>query len=177
MQLTTKRQLRRSPTGDGKHLPPQHLRMQLGRKATSHHDIDRLGVASTADESVYRPVATSPPARAGQSLRSSLPRSSSDMYKSWFGECTVHGVEVSVTELRAHLSDWLDRARAGGEVVITDRGIPVARLAALDSAGTLERLTAEGVIGKATAQRPVAAGRSRPRPRRPVSDRVSDQRR
>jgi prevent-host-death family protein len=102
---------------------------------------------------------------------------SSDMYKSWFGKCTVHGVDVSVTELRAHLSDWLDRARAGGEVVITDRGIPVARLAALDSTGTLERLTAEGVIGKATAQRPVAAGRSGPRPRRPVSDRVSDQRR
>jgi prevent-host-death family protein len=99
------------------------------------------------------------------------------MYKSRFSECTVYGVEVSVTELRAHLSDWLDRARAGGEVVITDRGIPVARLAALDSAGTLERLTAEGVIGRATAQRPVAAGRSRPRPRRPVSDRVSDQRR
>jgi prevent-host-death family protein len=102
---------------------------------------------------------------------------SSDMYKSRFSECTVHGVNVSVTELRAHLSDWLDRARAGGEVVITDRGIPVARLAALDSAGTLERLTAEGVIGTATAQRPVAAGRSGPRPRRPVSDRVSDQRR
>ena len=87
------------------------------------------------------------------------------------------GVDVSVTELRAHLSDWLDRARAGGEVVITDRGIPVARLTAVDSAGALERLTAEGVIGKATAPRPVAAGRPRPRPRRPVSDRVSDQRR
>jgi prevent-host-death family protein len=99
------------------------------------------------------------------------------MYKSRFSECTVHGVDVSVTELRAHLSDWLDRARAGAEVVITDRGIPVARLAALDSAGTLERLTAEGVIGTVTAQRPVAAGRSGPRPRRPVSDRVSDQRR
>ena len=82
-----------------------------------------------------------------------------------------------MTELRAHLSDWLDRARAGDEVVITDRGIPVARLAGLDSAGTLERLTAEGVIGKATAQRPVAAGRPRPRTRRPVSDHVSDQRR
>lgn len=99
------------------------------------------------------------------------------MYKSQFSECTVHGVDVSVTELRAHLSEWLDRARAGGEVVITDRGIPVARLAALDSTDTLERLTAEGAIGKATAQRPVAAGRSGPRPRRPVSDRVSDQRR
>lgn len=58
-----------------------------------------------------------------------------------------------MTELRAHLSDWLDRARAGGEVVITERGIPIARLAALDSTDTLERLTAEGVIGKATARR------------------------
>jgi prevent-host-death family protein len=89
----------------------------------------------------------------------------------------IQGVDVSVTELRAHLSDWLDRARAGGEVVITDRGIPVARLAALDRAGTLERLAAEGVIGKATVQRPVAAGRPTPQPRRPVSDQVSDQRR
>jgi hypothetical protein len=35
--------------GAAKHLPPQHLRMQLGQKVTSHHDIDRLGVASTAD--------------------------------------------------------------------------------------------------------------------------------
>lgn len=99
------------------------------------------------------------------------------MYKLRFSECTVYGVDVSVTELRAHLSDWLDRARAGGEVVITDRGIPVARLTAVDNAGALERLTAEGVIGKATAPRPVASGRPRPRPRRPVSDRVSDQRR
>lgn len=115
--------------------------------------------------------------RAGQSLQVAVAARDKNVYKSRFSECTVHGVDVSVTELRAHLSDWLDRARAGGEVVITDRGIPIARLAALDSAGTLERLAAEGVIGKATAQRPVAAGRSRPRPRRPVSDRVSDQRR
>ena len=87
------------------------------------------------------------------------------------------GVDVSVTNFRAHLSDWLDRARAGGDVIITDRGIPVARLTALDSAGTLERLRAEGMIGKAAAQRPVAASRRRPRARRPVSDRVSEQRR
>jgi prevent-host-death family protein len=83
-----------------------------------------------------------------------------------------------VTELRAHLSDWLDRARGGSEVVITDRGVPVARLVGLGSTTTLERLTAEGVIGRAAApRRPVAAGRSRPRPRRPVSDLVSDERR
>lgn len=78
-----------------------------------------------------------------------------------------------MTDLRAHLTDWLERARAGGEIVITDRGIPVARLTAVDSAGTLERLTTEGAIGGATAPRPVAAGRPGPRPRRPVSDRPS----
>ena len=72
-------------------------------------------------------------------------------------------MDVAVTELRAHLSDWLERARSGSEVVITDRGVPVARLVGLDTAATLERLTAEGVIGRATrTRRPVASGRSGP---------------
>jgi prevent-host-death family protein len=86
-------------------------------------------------------------------------------------------MDVAVTELRAHLSEWLDRARAGSDVVVTDRGVPVARLVGLDSAATLERLSTEGMIGRAAARRPVAAGRSLPRPRRPLSDHVSDQRR
>lgn len=114
--------------------------MQLGRKVTSHHDIDRFGVASTADESVYRPLP--PRLRLAQvNLSRRRCRTQSDMYKSRFSECTVQSVDVSVTELRAHLSDWLDRARAGGEVVITERGIPIARLAALDSTDTLERFS------------------------------------
>lgn len=87
-------------------------------------------------------------------------------------------MDVAVTELRAHLSDWVERARGGGEVVITDRGVPVARLVGLDSTSTLERLTAEGVIARpAVARRPTASGRTRPRPRRPLSDVISDQRR
>jgi len=72
MQLATNASCAEVPPWDGRHLPPQHLRMQLGRKATSQHDIDRLGVANAADESVYRPVATSPSACAGQSLTSFL---------------------------------------------------------------------------------------------------------
>jgi prevent-host-death family protein len=87
-------------------------------------------------------------------------------------------MDVAVTDLRAHLSEWLDRARAGGEVVITDRGVPVARLLGLASTATLERLAAEGVIGRpASARRPAASGRSRPHPRRPLSEVVSDHRR
>jgi prevent-host-death family protein len=87
-------------------------------------------------------------------------------------------MNVAVTELRAHLSEWLDRVRAGENVVVTDRGIPVARLLGLDTTATLERLTAEGVIGRPeSSQRPRAADHSRPRPARPVSDLVSEQRR
>ena len=87
-------------------------------------------------------------------------------------------MDVAVTELRAHLSEWLERARGGSEVVITERGVPVARLTGLATSGILERLAAEGAIGRAAApRRPAASQRTRPRPRRPVSDLVSDQRR
>jgi prevent-host-death family protein len=86
-------------------------------------------------------------------------------------------MDVAVTELRAHLSEWLNRIRAGEEVVITDRGVPVARLLGLAATSTLQRLAAEGVIGHAASRRPVASGRSRPRARHPVSDAVSEQRR
>jgi prevent-host-death family protein len=87
-------------------------------------------------------------------------------------------MDVAITELRANLSIWLDQARSGHEVVITDRGVPVARLLGLTTTATLERLTAEGVISRPrSAQRPAATGRPRPRPRRPLSDIVSEDRR
>jgi prevent-host-death family protein len=88
------------------------------------------------------------------------------------------GMDVAITELRTHLSVWLDRARHGEEIVVTDRGVPVARLLGMDATSTLERLTAEGVIGRpAAASRPKASGRPRPRPRQPVSDDIGEQRR
>jgi prevent-host-death family protein len=90
----------------------------------------------------------------------------------------IRVMDVAITELRANLSLWLDQARSGHEVVITDRGVPVARLMGLNTTATLERLTAEGVISRPeSGQRPTATGSVRPRPRRPLSDRVSDDRR
>jgi prevent-host-death family protein len=86
-------------------------------------------------------------------------------------------MDVAITDLRAHLSDWLERARDGTEIIITDRGLPVARLLGLETTSTIERLTSEGVIGRPDlAQRPVASGQQRPRSRRPVADLVSEQR-
>lgn len=87
-------------------------------------------------------------------------------------------MDVAVTELRAHLSDWLARAQEGTEIVVTERGVPVARLLGVETTGTLVRLTREGVIARPRNDtRPPAGGRARPRPRRPVADHVSEQRR
>ena len=87
-------------------------------------------------------------------------------------------MDVAVSNLRAHLSEWLERARAGEQIVVTDRGIPIARLLGVSATTTLERLTAEGLIARPQrAERPVATGRARPRARRPVAQRVSEQRR
>lgn len=87
-------------------------------------------------------------------------------------------MDVAVSELRAHLSEWLERVREGEEVVVTERGIPVARLLGVQSTAILDRLTADGVIARpGQAQRPTASGKARPRSRRSVADLVSEQRR
>jgi len=87
-------------------------------------------------------------------------------------------MDVAVSELRAHLSEWLEQAREGTEVVVTDRGVPVARLLGLDATDTLERLTADGVIARPErAKRPTASGRCRPSSRTNMADLVSEQRR
>ena len=87
-------------------------------------------------------------------------------------------MDVAVSTLRAHLSEWLERARAGEEILVTDRGVPVARLLGVDTAPVLERLVAEGVIGRADRKaRPKATGRRRVTATDSVADLVSKQRR
>ena len=40
---------------------------------------------------------------------------------------------TSVVQLKSRLSEYLRRVKAGGELVITERGVPVARLMPLDA--------------------------------------------
>jgi prevent-host-death family protein len=54
--------------------------------------------------------------------------------------------EVGVAQFRRELREWLERARSGDEVVITERGRPVARLSGIEVASLLDRLTEEGLI-------------------------------
>jgi prevent-host-death family protein len=51
-------------------------------------------------------------------------------------------MDVAVSDFRAHLSGWLARAREGDEIVVTDRGVPVARLLGVDATTNLEWLPA-----------------------------------
>lgn len=50
---------------------------------------------------------------------------------------------VSIATLKAHLSEYLRKAKAGEGVVVTDRGTPVARLGPLEGADALTGHTEE----------------------------------
>jgi prevent-host-death family protein len=87
-------------------------------------------------------------------------------------------VDVSVTGLRAELARWIEEVRRGEEIVVTERGVPVARLVPVATAPLIERLTREGALAKpATSERPKAQGATRARASGPVSDLVGEQRR
>ncbi|HEU0315903.1 MAG TPA: type II toxin-antitoxin system prevent-host-death family antitoxin [Solirubrobacteraceae bacterium] len=87
-------------------------------------------------------------------------------------------MDVAISTLRAELSSWIERARAGEEIVVTDRGTPVARLLAVDTAPLLDQLTERGVLSKPRrSDRPLARRAGRVRATGPVADFVSEQRR
>jgi len=56
-------------------------------------------------------------------------------------------VRVGVRELRENLRSWLDRVKAGDELVITERGKAVAQLTSLDlPRSRLEELIEAGIV-------------------------------
>ncbi len=65
---------------------------------------------------------------------------------------------VGIRDLKNDLSRWVARARRGTEVLVTDRGAPVARLVPVRGADPLEALIEAGVIEPA----PTGGRRRRP---------------
>jgi len=59
-------------------------------------------------------------------------------------------MKAGVAELKAGLSRYLDRVKAGHEVVVTDRGRPVAKIVPIGAAAhrglRRERLVREGML-------------------------------
>lgn len=85
-------------------------------------------------------------------------------------------MEVGVRELRGRLSYYLARVREGHEVVVTDRGMAVARIVPMAGDRALDKAIADGLVSP-----PIRRARTRPaRPaqsRGPVSELVAEQRR
>jgi prevent-host-death family protein len=54
--------------------------------------------------------------------------------------------EVGVRDLRDHLSAWLERVQEGDELVITERGRPVARMVSASREPWLGLLVEAGVV-------------------------------
>lgn len=87
-------------------------------------------------------------------------------------------MEVAISTLRAELADWIQRARDGEEIVVTERGTPVVRLLSVDAAPLLEQLVQRGIVSKPRrAQRPRASGTTRVQARGSVAELVGEQRR
>lgn len=85
-------------------------------------------------------------------------------------------MEVGIRELRAHLSRYLEQVRGGEDIVVTDRGVPVARIVPMAGQRTIDRLIAAGIVtppvnrGPRAVPRPVQAEGG-------ISDLVDEQRR
>jgi len=55
-------------------------------------------------------------------------------------------MEIGVRELKAKLSEYLGRAAAGEQVVVTDRGTPIARIVSFSGSSAVARGIEEGWI-------------------------------
>jgi prevent-host-death family protein len=85
-------------------------------------------------------------------------------------------MDVAISDLRANLKAYIERAAAGERVVVTDRGVPVARLVAADHEELLDRLARDGVVTRAARPKSRASKRRRVRASGPVAELVSQMR-
>jgi prevent-host-death family protein len=86
-------------------------------------------------------------------------------------------VDVAMSTFRAEMASWMDRVRDGEELVITDRGTPVARLVPVGSISLIESLTEKGLLSRPGGPRPVARDEVRVHADGSVSVYVTNQRR
>lgn len=85
--------------------------------------------------------------------------------------------EVGIRELKNGLSSYIERVRTGEEVIVTDRGRPVARLSAIDApSARLADLVAAGVVRPPSSPRRHEPG-SRIKSKGSVSSFVAEQQR
>ncbi len=83
-------------------------------------------------------------------------------------------VDVAIRELRATLTRFVERANAGEQIVVTDRGVPVARLVPADHEALLDRLEREGRVTRAKRPKSRASKAKRVQATGPVAELVGE---
>jgi prevent-host-death family protein len=84
-------------------------------------------------------------------------------------------MEVPVTKFRAELRQWLERAQAGEEIIVTDHGTPIARVIGAERLTLMEQLIRDGLVTPGKPGPRIDARKiKRIRPREPVSPLVSE---
>ena len=85
-------------------------------------------------------------------------------------------LEVGIKDLRADISRWIEESKEH-DVVITDRGKPVARLVPIGEHPGLQRLIERGLVRMPTARAPRLDATALVRARGSVSELVDEQQR
>ncbi len=86
-------------------------------------------------------------------------------------------MQVGVRQLRDELRRWLDAVRKGEEIIVTERGKPIARLIGASTPAPLDRLIADGIVTPPERPRKRSGAYRRVRAKGSVSGLVAEQRR
>ena len=86
-------------------------------------------------------------------------------------------MEIGIRELRARLSHYVGLVRGGEEIVVTERGRPVARLIGSSDGSAMDRLVAQGIVRMPSEPRQPARAVKRVRSDGSVAGLVAEQRR
>lgn len=80
-------------------------------------------------------------------------------------------MQLGITAFRSEMSRWLNEIKSGGEIILTDRNRPVARITGIHVLPIMEQMEREGLIsGPRNKNRVKATGRKRA----PVQGSVSE---
>lgn len=70
-------------------------------------------------------------------------------------------MDVPVSTFRSQLKHWIEHVDSGEDVIITERGVPVARLTGVQGADLIASLERDGLLAPPTEERPAATAEGR----------------
>jgi len=86
-------------------------------------------------------------------VQKAIPAGPMTGYTSTVSKAPHTPAEIGVRELRDHLSSYLEEVRAGAELIVTERGTPIARIVPVEGLTRWQGLLAVGAVTPATGSR------------------------